>query len=240
MSGIALYYKLGWDRMDTQMREIASDVDIVNATIQDLGGLYRRTRIALLQAQLRSQDLPLAVILGDSIVEQLYCPALTGVNVFNAGISGAKVLESKPFLESLLADSKGPLVIVSMGVNDAFGEATASPEQFQAGYEALVQTVLTDKRRLVLVNLPPLEQDKPEAARFDATKLARYNAIIADIAARNNLTLVDIHGLLTTRRTATGQSQTLDGVHLNSPAAAAWRDAVYAAAKGVLAQLPSS
>lgn len=230
MSGIALYYKLGWDRMDTQMREIASDVDIVNTTIQDLGGLYRSTRIAIIQAQLRSQGLPLIVILGDSIVEQLYCPALAGRNVINAGISGARVLESQPFLESVLAATTGPLVVVAMGVNDAFGATGTTPEQFEAGYETLAKTVLADNRRLVLVNLPPIEQDKPEAKRFDAAKIARYNAIVAAVAARLNVPLVDINAMLTARRETSGQGQTVDGVHLNPAAAAAWRDAVYTAA----------
>ncbi len=230
MSGIALYYKLGWDRMDAQMREIASDVALVNTTMQDLGGLYRRTRIAIIQAQLRSQGLPLIVILGDSIVEQLYCPALAGRNVLNAGISGARVLESQPFLESILAATTGPLVIVAMGVNDAFGAAGTTPEQFEAGYEALCKTILADNRRLVLVNLPPLEQEKPEAKRFDAAKIARYNALVAAVAGRLAVPLVDINAMLIERREASGQSQTVDGVHLNPAAAAAWRDAVYTAA----------
>lgn len=230
MSGIAFYYKLGWDRMDAQMREIASDVDLVNATMQDLGGLYRRTRIAIIQAQLRSQGLPLIVIFGDSIVEQLYCPALAGRNVLNAGISGARVLESQPFLESVLAAAPGPLVIVAMGVNDAFGAAGTTPEQFEAGYETLCKTVLADNRRLVLVNLPPLEQDKPEAKRFDAAKIARYNAIVAAVAGRLGVPLADINAMLAERRKASGQSQTVDGVHLNPAAAAAWRDTVYTVA----------
>ena len=157
-----------------------------------------------------------------------------GRNVLNAGISGARVVESLPFLESLLAATRGPLVVLSMGVNDAFGEAGAAPEQFAAAYEGLVQAVLADKRRLVLVNLPPLEHDKPEARRFDAAKVALYNELVAGIADRRGVPLVDVHRLLTARRAAQGQGQTVDGVHLSPAAAVAWRDAVYAAALGAL------
>lgn len=234
MSGIALYNKLGWERMASQMRELNSNIDLVNATIQDLSGLYRRTRVAILQAQMQSQDMPLVVILGDSIVEQLYCPALAGHNVLNAGISGARVLESKDFLNNTLTLTHGPLVILAMGVNDAFANGDTSPEQFEAGYQALAQSVLADNRRLVLVNLPPIEQNKTEALRFDTAKADRYNAIVTVVAARLGVPLVDIRSLLDARRQAEGKAQTVDGVHLTPQAAAAWRDAVYAAARDAL------
>lgn len=92
------------------------------------------------------------------------------------------MLESQPFLESILAAASGPLVVVAMGVNDAFGATGTTPEQFEPDAKPCCKTVLVDKRRLVLVSLPPIEQDKPEAQRFDAAKIARYNAIVAAVA----------------------------------------------------------
>lgn len=236
MSGIALYYKLGWDRMDKQMLEIATDVNTVNTTIKDLSGLYSRTRVGIILTQLRSQDLPLVVMFGDSIVEQQYFPAIDGINVVNTGISGTKVLDAKPFLENILAASRGPLVAVSMGTNDAFGEKVAPLDVFVAGYEALVRTVLDSGRRLVLVTLPPLEREKPEARLFSGASLDAYNGAIRDLAARHKLVVADIHAALTARRASRGESQTLDGVHLDPGAAMVWRDTVYAAIRQALAR----
>lgn len=236
MSGIALYYKLGWDRMDQQMREIATDVNTVNTAIKDLSGLYSRTRVGLILTKLRSQNEPLLVMFGDSIVEQLFFPALDGLNVVNTGISGSKALEAKPFLESILATSRGPLVVLSMGTNDAFGEKVATPEQFAAGYETLVRTVLDSGRKLVLVTLPPLEQDKPESRMFNGKSLDAFNAVIRQAGARHGLVVADIHAVLTDRRLKNPASQTVDGVHLDPAAAAVWRDTVYAAIRQTLDQ----
>ena len=236
MSGIAFYYKLGWDRMDKQMREIATDVNTVNTTIKDLSGLYRRTRIGLILTQLRSQNDPLIVVFGDSIVEQLYFPALDGTNIVNAGISGAKALESQEFLDNILKESRGPLVILAMGTNDAFGEHIAAPEQFAAGYDALVAAITASGRKAVLVTLPPLERDKPESRLFSGASLDAYNAIVREVAARHGLLVADVNAVLTQRRLENSVSQTVDGVHLNPAAAGAWRDAVYAVARQALAQ----
>ncbi|OLN25541.1 hypothetical protein DVDV_3284 [Desulfovibrio sp. DV] len=236
MSGIALYYKLGWDRMDKQMREISTDVDTVNTAIKDLSGLYARTRSGIILAQLRSQDLPLIVMFGDSIVEQMYCPAIDGINVINTAISGSKALESKAFLDSILAASRGPLVTLSMGTNDAFGEKVATPEQFATGYEALVRTVLDNGRRLVLVTLPPLEREKAEARLFNGVSIEAYNTAIRTIGQRHKLVVADVNAVLTARRTAQPGSHTVDGVHLDAASAAVWRDTVYAAIHQALAQ----
>ena len=236
MSGIAFYYKLGWDRMDSQMREIAADVKTVNTTIKDLSGLYRRTRIGLLLTQLRSQNDPLIFLFGDSIVEQLYFPVLDATNIFNAGISGAKALESLPFLENIQKESRGPLVVLAMGTNDAFGEVVSTPEQFAAGYDALVSAVLASGRTAVLVTLPPLERDKPESRLFNGASLDGYNAIIREIGIRYGLHVADVNAVLTRRRLKIAVSQTMDGVHLNPAAAVVWRDTVYGVVRQALAQ----
>ena len=236
LSGIALYYKLGWDRMDTQMREIAADVNTVNTTMKDLSGLYRRTRIGLILTQLRSQSDPLVVLFGDSIVEQLYFPALDGINTLNAGISGSKALESQEFLENILAGSHGPLVVLAMGTNDAFGEPVATAEQFTTGYEALVRAILAGGRKVVLVTLPPLERDKPESRLFSGASLDTYNAIIREVGGRHGLLLADVNAVLTERRLKNPAAQTVDGVHLTPDAAGVWRDTVYAVARQALAQ----
>ena len=236
MSGIALYYKLGWDRMDKQMREIATDVNTVNTAIKDLSGLYSRTRVGLILTELRSQDENLIVMFGDSIVEQLYFPALDGINVVNTGISGSKALEAKSFLDNILAATHGPVVALSMGTNDAFGEKVATPEQFAVGYEALVRAILDSGRKVVLVTLPPLEPDKPESRMFNGASLDAYNAVIQEIGKRHGLVVADINAMLTERRRTLNASQTLDGVHLDPAAAAKWRETVYAAIRQTLAQ----
>ncbi|MHC1790540.1 SGNH/GDSL hydrolase family protein [Solidesulfovibrio sp.] len=237
LSAITWYYKQGWDRMDKQMREIATDVNTVNTVMKDLSGLYSRTRGGIILSQLRSQDAALLVMFGDSIVEQMFCPSLDGMDFLNAGISGSKVLEAKPFLDNILAASRGPLVALSMGTNDAFGATLATPEQFRAGYAELARAVLAAGRTPVLVTLPPLEQSRDESRLFDKASLDAYNGIIRDIGARHGLIVADVNAVLAGKYgSGKAGSFTVDGVHLDAAAAALWRDTVYAAIRQALAR----
>ena len=239
MSGIAVYCKLDSVRMDKRMREAdatATNVTNVTTALNDLSGFYKRTRRGVCLSALRSQNDPLIVLFGDSILEQLYFPALDGINAFNAGISGAKALESLEFVGDVLAASHGPLVILALGVNDAFGPPVTAPEQFAAVYEALVRAILASGRKTVLVTLPPLESDKSESQLLSGTNLDAYNAVIRETGARHALLVADINAVLTQRRLKNYVSQTVDGVHLTAAAAVVWRDTVYAVARQALAQ----
>ena len=239
MSGIALFYKLDSDRMDKRVRDVdatSTTANNVTTALQDLSGFYRRTRIGVCLSELRSQNDPLIVLFGDSIMEQAYFPALDGINTFNAGISGAKALESLEFVADVLAASNGPLVILALGVNDAFGPPVTTPEQFAAVYESLVSAILASGRKAVLVTLPPLENDKSESQLFSGTNLDTYNAVVRAAGARHGLLVADINAVLTKLRLKTLVSQTVDGVHLTPAATVVWRDTVYAAARQALAQ----
>ena len=231
----AFYYKRGWDTVDGQLREIATNVNAVNEVMNDLGGLYNRTRSGIILKQLVSLDAPFVAVFGDSIVEQMYFPALDGLNVINTGISGSKALESLPFLRQILADSRGPLVILSMGANDAFGKNVATPERFAAGYEALARAVLDSDRALVLVTLPPMEPGKFAADKFDHASIPAYNDRIREIGQRLGVTVADVDAVLEAWRKGQPDGFTVDGVHLGAKAAALWRETVYAAARKALA-----
>jgi lysophospholipase L1-like esterase len=231
----AFYYKRGWDTVDGQLREIATNVNAVNEVMNDLGGLYNRTRSGIILKQLVSLDAPFVAVFGDSIVEQMYFPALDGLNVINTGISGSKALESLPFLRQILADSRGPLVILSMGANDAFGKNVATPERFAAGYEALARAVLDSDRALVLVTLPPMEPGKFAADKFDHASIPAYNDRIREIGQRLGVTVADVDAVLEAWRKRQPDGFTVDGVHLGAKAAALWRETVYAAARKALA-----
>ena len=236
LSLLALYYKRGWNVVEGQLRDLSGNIDTLSAVMHDLGGLYGRTRVAILLAEASSQDEQLLIVFGDSIVEQMYYPATGGYNVFNAGISGAKALEALPFLEQLLERSRGPLVVLSMGDNDAFKEDGVTAEQFAVGYETLARRVLASGRRVVLVTLPPLEPGKPGAVRFDASSLDAYNVRIRDIGARLGVVVADVNAVLAGRLAARPGPFTVDGVHLDAVAAAVWRGAVYAAIDQALAR----
>ena len=235
LSLLALYYKKGWNAVDGQLRELSSNVDTINTVINNLGGLYARTRTAIILKQIRSVDDNLLIVFGDSIVEQMYFPLTSGLNVLNAGISGTRALEAKPFLQEVLAASHGPLIVLSMGSNDAFGKKVSTPQEFAAGYEDLAKTVLASGRRIVLVTVPPLETDKPGAERFDGRSLVAYNEHIREIGRRLGVVVADVNDVLTRRRAAHPGSFTVDGVHLDAAAAAIWRDTVYAAIRQALA-----
>jgi lysophospholipase L1-like esterase len=221
--------------VDGQLRELSSNVDTINTVINNLGGLYARTRTEIILKQIRSQDDKLLIVFGDSIVEQMYFPMTSGLNVLNAGISGTRALEAKPFLQDVLAASHGPLIVLSIGSNDAFGKKVSTPQEFAAGYEDLVRTVLASGRKLVLVTVPPLENDKPGAEHFDGTSLVAYNEHIREIGRRLGVVVADVNDVLARRRAAHPGSFTVDGVHLDAAAAGVWRDTVYAAIRQALA-----
>lgn len=236
LSVLALYYKRGWNVVEGQLREISGNVDLINSVMHDLGGLYGRTRGGIILTQLASQDENLLVVFGDSIVEQMYYPATAGHNLLNSGISGSKVLDSKPFLEKVLAGSKGPLVVIAMGANDAFGGTVARPDDFAAGYEALARLVLASGRRLVLATLTPLETTKVGAGHFDPASLALYNVRIREIGARLGVVVADVNAVLARRLADHPGPFTVDGVHLDAAAASVWRETVYAAIAEALAR----
>jgi len=235
LSLLALYYKKGWNAVDGQLREISTNVETINTVMTDLSGIYARTRAGIILTQLKSQQEELLVVFGDSIVEQMYFPTTTGRNIINTGISGTKALEAKPFLEQILAASNGPLVVLSIGTNDAFGKAVASPDQFAVGYEELARTVLASGRKLVLATLPPMELDKIAAMQFDHASVDAYNIRIRDIGRRTGAVVADVNAVLTRRRAEHPGSFTVDGVHLDATAARVWRDTVYAAIDKALA-----
>jgi len=234
LSCAAFYYKRGWDVVDGQLREISSNVDTLNTVMRDLGGLYYRTRSAIILTQINSQVDDVFVVFGDSIVEQMYYPATLGHNVVNTGISGAKALESLPFLEKVLAASRGPLVVLSIGANDAFGASVASPERFAEGYAALAKAVLDSGRALVVATLPPMEPGKFEAENFHHASIPAYNERIREIGRRLGAQVADVSAVLEGWRKGRPQGATVDGVHLNAQAATVWRDTVYAAVKNAL------
>ncbi|WP_300157664.1 GDSL-type esterase/lipase family protein [Solidesulfovibrio sp.] len=221
--------------MNGQLREIAVNVDTVNTVMNDLGGLYNRTRASILLTQLRSAQDDLVIVFGDSIVEQMYFPTLSGINVVNTGISGSKALESLSFMRQVLAGSHGPLVIVSMGANDAFGKSVASPERFAAGYEALAQAVLDSGRALVLATLPPMETGKFAADSFHHASIPSYNEQIREVGRRLGVPVADVDAVLEEWRKGRPEGCTVDGVHLNAQAAGVWRETVYAAAREAMA-----
>lgn len=229
LSVLALYYKQGWNAADGQLREIAHNVDTVNSVIKDLRGLYARGRADVILRQIQSQHGDLLIVFGDSIVEQMFFPEISGYNVLNAGISGARALDAKPFLQKLLALSHGPLVVLAMGTNDALDQHAASPEQFAAGYEDLARTILASGRKLVLVTVPPMEPGKAASSQLNGDRLKAYNAVIRDVGRRTGAVVADVDAALTKRQAGRTESFTLDGVHLDAGAAAVWRDTVYAA-----------
>lgn len=235
LSLLAFYYKRGWDVTDEQLQEISDNIDTLKAVMHDLGGVYARTRMSIILTELKSQDEDLLVVFGDSIVEQMYYPETSGRNIINTGISGTKALEAKPFLEQVLSLSHGPLVVLSIGTNDAFGKAAPTADQFAAGYEELVRLVLASGRKLVLATLPPLEEEKAGSRQFDRASLDAYNSRIRDIGRRTGAVVADVNEALARRQAANPGPFTVDGVHLDAAAAAVWRDTVYAAIRRALA-----
>lgn len=176
---------------------------------------------------------------GDSIVEQVYLPQVSHFTVYNAGVGGARATKSVDFLGAVLDQSLFRLMVLSIGVNDAFRSFNVSCEAFSASYEALVRAALNRKIPVILATIPPLEVSRQLSPQFDPERIADFNNCIMAIGSRHGLTVVDVNGLILAKTAERRDAFSLDGVHLTPAYARFWREAIYAAVRTALVDAES-
>jgi lysophospholipase L1-like esterase len=171
---------------------------------------------------------------GDSIVEQIYLPQISCLNVYNAGVGGARATASVKFLGAVLDRSLFRLMVLSIGTNDTLRKFSVAPEDFSTSYDAMVQVALDRKIPVILATIPPLEESQKLSQQFDPERIAAFNKRIMAIGRKHGLTVVDVNGLILEKTVERHDSFSRDGVHLNDTYSRFWRGAIYAAVRTAL------
>ena len=113
------------------------------------------------------------------------------------GIGGNQVRDLKARWQTDVFDRKPDWVSVLIGINDVWRqfdcpqmpETHVSPEEFESTYDELIRETLPRVKGMILMTpyfMEPYKQD-PMRARMD-----EYGAIVKKLAAKYNLTLVDL------------------------------------------------
>jgi len=187
---------------------------------------HRRARQLVLYYTLSRVNDPIIVI-GDSIVEASTLPRSTcGHSIVNAGLNGASTASDLgSWLAPTLDGKRPPLIVVSLGVNDALAPAPLSKANFEDRYGALLALLSKLTPQLAVLEIPPVEAQGRMTVKMQdevMQTINAYNSILPDLARRNGATFLALP--------AVRKPHTIDGVHLNSDGYLAWDKAVMQAA----------
>jgi len=192
---------------------------------QDPNGLcrYAQSNAELLATGRR----PDAVFLGDSITENWVRgdPGLfADGRIVGRGIGGQTSAQMLVRFHADVVALRPRVVHIMAGTNDVAGNGGLTSERaFQDNVAAMVEIARAHDIRVVLASLPPASRFfwRPEVR--PAEQIRRLNAWLKDYAAREKLSFVDYHALLSTPEGAMQSGFAIDGVHPNGDGYAAMR-----------------
>ena len=141
-----------------------------------------------------------------------------------AGISGNKVYDLFLRLENDVIAEKPSVVVIFIGVNDVWhkrslGTGTDS-DKFIQFYAAIIKR-LQDQQCKIVICTPAVIGEKTDNSNELDGDLNQYSNIIKDLAAKNNLPLVDLRKAFLSYNLANNKENkesgilTMDRVHLN-------------------------
>jgi isoamyl acetate esterase len=142
-----------------------------------------------------------------------------------AGIGGNKIYDLYLRMEEDVLAKKPDVVFIYVGVNDvwhksSFGTGTDA-DKFEKFYQAVIKK-LTDKNIKVVLCTPAAIGEKTDFSNSQDGDLNEYSKIIRGLAAKNNLTVVDLrkmfldYNLKNNMDNKSKEVLTTDGVHLNA------------------------
>lgn len=152
------------------------------------------------------------LVIGDSIVARSGLVDLCGMQVFRAGLPGARVREWIDFAPEVIAHAQPRLVIFALGVNDLQTRFRTDPDEWERDYRRLIEAAKPAK--VVLLGIMPLEVGRLPRASMVPEHRDVLNARLTRIAADTGATL------LPPLRSA--QNLTLDGIHFNPAGQDQW------------------
>lgn len=175
---------------------------------------FRQARMKTIQAQLEQVRGPYIAILGDSHAERLFLPALCGLPLVNAGISGATLADVLDLARAITPPREAQAVLLAVGTNDIWvkrkPETEGAEGSFRSGLAALAQRLTIWGRRRALIAIPPVG-DKEEAL-YPRAIAARYSNLLAQSCEPERCVYSDLFGEALDRPGR--PSSFSDGVHL--------------------------
>ncbi|RYY60861.1 MAG: G-D-S-L family lipolytic protein [Chitinophagaceae bacterium] len=141
-----------------------------------------------------------------------------------AGIGGNKVYDLYLRLEKDVLDKKPDIVLIYVGVNDVWHKQSlgtgTDADKFQNFYQALIDKITAAGAKIILVTPAAIGEKTDYTNQLDGD-LNKYSGFIRDIAAKNNLPLVDLRKVFLEYNLKNNPSNkdrgilTSDMVHLN-------------------------
>lgn len=182
---------------------------------------HDKVRLFIIKLQASQAGYGRAVLLGDSITEGLYYNTVCGSPIINAGIGGIGVRGMLDFLPAILQATRPSVVVVLLGVNDAYGKSVplSSLSRWSVGYDHLVNAIISFGATPVLMTILPVEKGKPLGAQsFDEQAIKYFNQQIRKIAKAHKIPLVDTYKMWANSGGYILRGSTVDGVHLTGKA----------------------
>src|SRR4029078_6246242 len=119
----------------------------------------------------------------------------TQFEFIGAGIGGNKVYDLYLRMDSDVLAKNPDVVVIYIGVNDVWHKASygtgTDPDKFEKFYNAIIKK-LQQKRISVILCTPAVIGEKTDFTNQQDGDLNRYSVIIRNLAAQNNLPLVDL------------------------------------------------
>ena len=115
--------------------------------------------------------------------------------LLGSGVSANKVYDLFLRMEDDVLKREPSIVVIYIGVNDVWHKRTGGTgtdaDKFERFYEAIIKR-LSDKNIKAVLCTPAVIGEKTDFSNEQDGDLNKYSNIIRDIAARNNLPLVDL------------------------------------------------
>lgn len=144
--------------------------------------------------------------------------------LMGAGVSGNKIYDLYLRMDDDVLAKKPDVVMIWVGVNDVWHKSTSGtgtdPDKFVKFYEAVVKKIQAANARVVLVT-PATIGEKTDFSNQQDGDLNLYSQLIRDLAAKYNLSVVDLrkeflaHNLKANTNNKDRGTLTSDRVHLN-------------------------
>lgn len=177
---------------------------------------FAKVRAKTIQSQLDQVEGDYLIALGDSHAERLYLPSLCGLNVLNAGISGATVQDVLALVRSVTPRRKARRILLVVGTNDIWSKRhpddPGAEKAFAAGMRQLLDWLKTWGEKVTLVAIPPVARaQEPE---FPRPAAARYTNLLREACLSGRCDVLPVFE--TAGEGVAGRASGLsgDGVHL--------------------------